>query len=257
MTLEVSLPHEQQITSKYSNAPGGLRAITADDWGRNTTGSHWFRGWSLTYCTWLKECETLPPSCPYHNCPITHDHSDLTEMNSPPWGQKWSAEWYVHSGPHLCSCCLIQLGPELKVAKSIFPHRLNHCYDCRVNFLIGDEILHQVSCSDGEGGKRWGLPCLSVIAFASWYDSVELKITSVSPVCITGAHFLILSKSNRSWRPPSLNIHLTQCIHPQPCVRIYLSQPCCVHSNKLSENGSSLTIAVPHCGHFSLLLWAH
>lgn len=67
-------------------------------------------------------------------------------------------------------------------------------------------------------------------------------------MCITGAHFLILSKSNRSWCPPSLNIHLgymTQCIHLQPSVWIYPSQLCRVHSNSLPENTSSLTIVFP------------
>lgn len=45
-----------------------------------------------------------PPPPPglqlYHNCTITYNHSKLTEMNSPPWGQKWSVDWYVCSGPH-------------------------------------------------------------------------------------------------------------------------------------------------------------
>lgn len=61
----------------------------------------------LTYTHVFKGVWTPPLTPPpppglqlYHNCTITYNHSKLTEMNSPPWGQKWSVDWYVCSGPH-------------------------------------------------------------------------------------------------------------------------------------------------------------
>ena len=83
----------------------------------------------LTYCTWLKECETLlshssslSSLLSYHNPPITYNHSDLKEMNSPPQGLKWSV---CPLRASFRPCCLIQLGTELEVSKSIFPRWLN------------------------------------------------------------------------------------------------------------------------------------
>lgn len=227
----------------------------ADDWCRNQpvhTGSEKRQPPSdfqpekvLTYYTWLNECETLPThsssSSPSSSTAVLSQPSHYLQSQRFDRNEFLSLGKKVKRGvvcPLRASFyprCLIQQGAELQVAKSIFPYWLNHGYDCQVNSLIGEEKFHRVLCSDGEGGKHSEPPCPSVIAFASQSDSVKLKITSVSPVCVTGAHFLILSKSNRRWHPPSLNIHLgnmTRCIHLQLSVWIYLSQLGCFRSNK-------------------------
>lgn len=43
----------------------------------------------LTYYMWLKECEGFPLHHQIHCWNITSNHRELTEMNSPLWGQKF------------------------------------------------------------------------------------------------------------------------------------------------------------------------